>query len=83
MTEFLSKLKHQIHTGKRNDTVPVIYDALVQEIRRSDGTFHLPNIQPLAEELQVSSHSVRKVYSRLCQEGLIERPAGGMAIIIR
>ena len=74
MTEFFSKLKHQIHSGKRNDTVPMIYDALAQELRRSGGTFRLPNIQPLAKELQVSSHSVRKVYTRLCQDGLIERP---------
>ncbi|MBO5667755.1 MAG: substrate-binding domain-containing protein [Lentisphaeria bacterium] len=74
MTEFFSRLKHQIHSGKRNDTVPVIYDALAQELRCSGGNFRLPNIQPLAEELQVSSHTVRKVYARLCQDGLIERP---------
>lgn len=76
MTEFLTELRKKLLSGKRNDTVMLIRDALAQKISQEQEKFELPRIYQLAEELRVSNQSVRKAYSLLSDTGLIERPAG-------
>ncbi|MBE6355896.1 MAG: GntR family transcriptional regulator [Lentisphaerae bacterium] len=76
MTELFTDLRKKLLSGKRNDTVTLIRDALAQKISQEQENFELPRIYQLAEELRVSNQSVRKAYSLLSDAGLIERPAG-------
>lgn len=76
MTEFLIDLRKKLLSGKRNNTVALIRDALAKKIRQEAENFELPRIHELAGELHVSNQSIRKAYVMLGDAGLIERPEG-------
>jgi hypothetical protein len=77
MNELLDELKKQLASGRRNETVPLIYRGLAEKIRSSNGAWQLPRIHCLASELQVSSQSIRKAYVMLHNDGLVEKPVNG------
>lgn len=77
MNELSAELKKQLASGRRNETVPLIYRGLAEKIRSSNGAWQLPRIHCLASELQVSSQSVRKAYILLQRDGLVKKPVNG------
>ncbi len=75
-TMLVNHLQETLRLIRRNQTVPLIYEKLLVEIREkrlASAEEAIPSVAELAKSLRVARQTIQKVYDRLAAENLIYR----------